>query len=245
MPDGGPTPPHGCTTASPGPDQPSTAPYDGAVSQIPPGRLLLLTDVDSTLIRNEVIDLLADEAGCGAEVAAVTERAMRGELDFAASLHARVALLTGLDAAALQSALHRVRYTDGAAELMSTLHTAGHVTAMVSGGFTFFTDRFAAELGVGHAVANELEISDGRLTGRVTGPVVDRRRKAELLREIAAQEGIPMERTVAIGDGANDLDMINTAGMGIAFCAKPALRQASDAVIDEPDLRQVLALLGL
>lgn len=216
-----------------------------AVSRIPPGRLLLLTDVDSTLIRNEVIDLLADEAGCGDEVAAVTERAMRGELDFTGSLHARVALLAGLETAALDRALARVRYTDGAAELMRILREAGHVTGIVSGGFTVFTDRFAAELGVTHAIANELEISGGRLTGRVTGGVVDRRRKAELLREIAATEGIPMDRTVAVGDGANDLDMITAAGLGIAFCAKPALRAAADATIDDPDLRLVLPLLGL
>lgn len=215
------------------------------MSQIPPGRLLLLTDVDSTLIRNEVIDLLADEAGCGTEVAAVTERAMRGELDFTGSLHARVALLAGLDTAALDRALARVSYTPGAAELMRTLRDAGHATGIVSGGFTFFTDRFATDLGVGHAVANQLEIVDDHLTGRVTGPVVDGRRKSALLREIAAGEGIPLERTVAVGDGANDVAMINTAGLGIAFCAKPALREAADVTIDEPDLRLVLPLLGL
>src|SRR5699024_10614519 len=125
------------------------------------------------------------------------------------------------------------------------LHEAGHVTGIVSGGFSFFTDRFATELGVAHAVANELEVSGGRLTGRVTGGVVDGRRKAELLRDTAATEGIPLARTVVVGDAADDLDMITAAGLGIAFCAKPALRAAADATIDDPDLRLVLPLLGL
>lgn len=222
--------------------------YDVGVSQpsrLPAGRLLLLTDVDSTLIRNEVIDLLADEAGCGAEVARVTERAMAGELDFEQSLRARVGLLAGLDEGALARAYERVEYTPGAATLMRTLHSYGHVTGIVSGGFSYFTDRFAAELGIDHAHANELEIVDGRLTGRVLGPVVDRARKAALLRGIAATEGIPLERTVGVGDGANDLDLLATAALGIAFCAKPALRVQADVCLDVPDLAQILPLVGI
>lgn len=214
-------------------------------SRLPAGRLLLLTDVDSTLIRNEVIDLLADEAGCGAEVARVTERAMAGELDFEQSLRARVALLAGLDEGALARAYARVTWTPGAVTLMRSLRSYGHVAGIVSGGFTYFTDRFAAELGIDHAYANKLGIVDGRLTGEVVGPVVDRARKAALLREIAAAEGIPMARTVGVGDGANDVDLIRTAALGIAFCAKPALRAAADACLDEPDLAAVLPLLGL
>jgi len=222
-----------------------TAPDSPEPSRLPPGRLLLLTDVDSTLIRNEVIDLLADEAGCGVEVARVTERAMAGELDFEQSLRARVRLLAGLDEGALARAYGRVTYTPGAEVLMHTLRSYGHATGIVSGGFTYFTDRFAAELGIDHAYANELEIVDGRLTGEVLGPVVDRARKAALLREIAAVEQIPLERTVGVGDGANDIELITTAALGIAFCAKPALREAADVCIDEPDLALVLPLLGM
>ncbi|MFW6598697.1 phosphoserine phosphatase SerB [Propionibacteriaceae bacterium Y2011] len=226
-------------------DRDATSSPDSTDSRLPEGRLLLLTDVDSTLIRNEVIDLLADEAGCGTEVADVTARAMAGELDFEQSLRARVRLLAGLDVAALGRADARVTYTSGAAELMSALRAAGHATAIVSGGFTHFTDRFRRELGIDHAYANELEIVDGRLTGQVVGEVVGPGTKARLVRELAAAEGVPMSRTVAVGDGANDSEMVAAAALGVAFCAKPALRAVADVVIDEPDLRHVLPLLGL
>ncbi|HIT75336.1 MAG TPA: phosphoserine phosphatase SerB [Candidatus Avipropionibacterium avicola] len=213
--------------------------------RVPDGRLLLFSDVDSTLIRDETIDLIADEAGCGAEVAAVTERAMQGELDFTASLTARVGLLAGLEATALDRVAERYELTAGAAALMARLSEAGHVTGIVSGGFTFLTDRLQRELGITHAFANTLEIVDGRLTGRVSGPVVDRERKAALLREIAVAEQIPTERTIAVGDGANDAAMVVAAGLGVAFCAKPALAEVADLVIDEPDLSLLLPYLGL
>ncbi len=209
------------------------------------GRILLFSDVDSTLIRDETIDLLADEAGCGEQVAEVTAQAMRGELDFTASLHARVGLLAGLEEAALDRVAARYELTTGAAELMSALSAAGHVTGIVSGGFTFLTDRLQQQLGIMHACANTLEIVDGRLTGRVVGPVVDREHKATLLRSVARAEGIAMERTVAVGDGANDAAMLAAAGLGVAFCAKPALREVADLVIGEPDLSLLLPHLGL
>lgn len=209
------------------------------------GRILLFSDVDSTLIREETIDLLAAEAGCGDQVAEVTARAMHGELDFTASLRARVGLLAGLEEAALDRVAARYELTAGAGELMSRLAEAGHVTGIVSGGFTFLTDRLQRELGITHSFANTLEIADGRLTGRVTGPVVDRERKESLLRSVAEIEGIDMARTVAVGDGANDAAMVIAAGLGIAFCAKPALRDVADLAIDEPDLSLLLPHLGL
>jgi phosphoserine phosphatase len=208
-------------------------------------RRLVVMDVDSTLIQDEVIDLLADEQGCGAEVAAITEAAMRGELDFAESLQRRVALLAGLELAAIDRVRARVRLTPGARTLVRTLKRMGLRVVLVSGGFTAVTDGLAATLGADLAVANELEILDGRLTGRVVGPIVDRARKAAVLREFAAAEGIALGQTVAVGDGANDLDMLATAGLGIAFNAKPLVRAAADASVSVPYLDALLFLLGV
>jgi phosphoserine phosphatase len=206
---------------------------------------LVVLDVDSTLIQDEVIELLADEAGCRDEVADITRRAMAGELDFAASLHERVARLAGTPASALDRVGDRVRLTPGARTFVRTLKRLGYTVAIVSGGFTAITDRLAEQLGIDHAVANELEVVDGVLTGRLVGQVVDRPGKAEVLRRIAAAEHIPLEQTVAIGDGANDLDMLATAGLGIAFNAKPVVREAADTAVSVPYLDAILFLLGI
>lgn len=206
---------------------------------------LIVIDVDSTLIQDEVIDLIADEAGCGAEVAAVTERAMAGELDFTDSLHERVKLLAGLDESALERVRSKVRLTPGARTFIRTLKRMGYRTAIVSGGFTAVTDGLADELGLDHAVANQLEIVDGKLTGRVIGEVIHRRGKAETLKRIADAEGIPLDQVVAVGDGANDLDMLNTAGLGVAFNAKAVVQEAADASVNVPYLDALLFILGV
>src|SRR6478736_5594025 len=207
---------------------------------------LVVMDVDSTLIQDEVIELLAAHAGCLDQVAEITDRAMRGEIDFTTSLRERVALLAGLDASALDKVKDEVRLTPGARTLCRTLRRLGYRVAIVSGGFTHVTDALAAELGIDDAHANELEIGDdGRLTGRVVGQVVDRAGKARALERFAALEGIPLSQTVAIGDGANDLDMIERAGLGIAFNAKPVVREAADAAINVPYLDAILYLLGI
>jgi|GEM_PF-17768 len=209
------------------------------------GRRLVVMDVDSTLIQDEVIELLAAHAGREAEVAAVTEQAMRGELDFAASLHARVAALEGLDESVLGRVRDAVQLTPGARTLVRTLKRLGFTVAVVSGGFIEVVQPLADELGIDHARANTLEIVDGKLTGRVLGEVVDRAGKAAALREFAADEGLPLARTVAIGDGANDLDMIEAAGLGIAFNAKPVVRALADTAVNVPYLDAVLYLLGI
>jgi phosphoserine phosphatase len=206
---------------------------------------LVVLDVDSTLIQHEVIDLLAAEAGCAEQVAAITERAMAGELDFEASLRARVALLEGLDEAALARALERMTLTPGAKTFVRTLRRMGFRVAIVSGGFTYFTDHLRRRLHIDHAFANKLEVVDGKLTGRVRGRVVDRKRKAELLERVARKEGIPLDQTVAVGDGANDLDMLARAGLGIAFNAKPVVADAADAALSVPYLDAILFLLGI
>ncbi|MDH4147554.1 MAG: phosphoserine phosphatase SerB [Acidimicrobiia bacterium] len=206
---------------------------------------LVAIDVDSTLIRDEVIDLLAAEAGCGAEVARITESAMSGELAFGDALAARVALLAGLDAEALERARRRLRLTPGARTFVRTLRSLGFRVAILSGGFTAFTDSLRDDLGVDYAFANELEIIDGRLTGRVVGPIIDRARKASLLAEIAHLEGIDLAQTVAVGDGANDLDMLAVAGLGIAFNAKAVVRAAADTALTVPYLDAILFVLGL
>ncbi|BAK36202.1 phosphoserine phosphatase [Microlunatus phosphovorus NM-1] len=206
---------------------------------------LVVMDVDSTLIADEVIELLADEAGCRAEVEAVTTAAMAGELDFETSLRERVRRLAGLEVAALDRAAARIRLTPGARTFVSTLQRMGFSVAVVSGGFTAFTDRLKADLGLDHAYANTLEIVDGRLTGEVVGPVVDRARKAELLREIAAVEGILPSQAVAVGDGANDLDMLAASGLGIAFNAKPAVRARAHTTVSVPRLDVILFMLGV
>ncbi len=206
---------------------------------------LVVLDVDSTLVQGEVIELLAAEAGCLQEVARVTEAAMSGELDFEASLRARVALLAGLPVEAVDRVRAAVRLTPGARTLVRTLKRLGWTVGIVSGGFTVVTDDLVAELGLDHALANELEIVDRRLTGRVLGEVVDRAAKAAALRRFAAEAGLRQEQTVAIGDGANDLDMLAAAGLGIAFNAKPVVRDAADAALSVPFLDAVLFLLGI
>jgi phosphoserine phosphatase len=206
---------------------------------------LVVMDVDSTLIQGEVIEMLAAHAGCEAEVARVTEAAMRGELDFAESLRERVALLAGLDASCLERVYDDLVLAPGARTMVRTLKRLGYRFAIVSGGFSQVTDRLAADLGIDFAAANELEIVDGRLTGRVVGDVVDRAGKAAALRRFAAEAGVAEAATVAIGDGANDLDMLSAAGLGIAFNAKPLVQQAAHTAVNVPYLDAVMYLLGI
>ena len=208
-------------------------------------RRLVVMDVDSTLVQGEVIEMLAAQAGCEAEVARVTAQAMAGELDFEASLRARVALLEGLPVSAVDAVRAQVRLTPGGRTLVRTLKRMGYAVGIVSGGFTAITDDLVRDLGLDHALANTLEVADGHLTGRVLGKVVDRARKAEALREFAALQCVSMAQTVAIGDGANDLDMLEAAGLGIAFNAKPVVRAAADAALSVPFLDAVLFLLGI
>lgn len=196
-----------------------------------PDRLVVM-DVDSTLITAEVIDLLAARAGSDDEVAAITEAAMHGELDFAASLHARVATLAGLPATVLDEVRGSLVLTPGAVELVAGLAARGWPLGLVSGGFGEVVGPLATSLGIERWQANGLEVADGRLTGRVRGPVVDRAAKAAALRRWADELHVPMPRTVAIGDGANDLEMLAAAGLGIAFNAKPAVRAQADVAVD-------------
>jgi len=206
---------------------------------------LVVMDVDSTLVSGEAIDLLAVRAGCAAKVAELTAATMRGELDFAAALRERVALLAGLDASVLDDVRAELRLAPGARTLIRTLRRLGYKCGIVSGGFTQFTDALAADLDLDYAAANTLEIADGKLTGQVTGAVIDRAGKAAALRDFAARSGVPLSQTVAVGDGANDLDMIAAAGLGIAFNAKPAVRDAADASLSVPHLDAILHLLGI
>ena len=206
---------------------------------------LVVMDVDSTLIRQEVIELLGAKAGKGAEIAAITESAMRGELDFADSLRARVALLKGLPESVLTDVQSEISLTPGARTLIRTLHKLGHHVALVSGGFEPVIAPLMTELGIAHMRANNLEIADGKLTGALSGPIIDRAGKADALREFAELHSIALEQTIAIGDGANDLDMITLAGMGIAFNAKPAVKAAADSSVSAPYLDSVLYLLGI
>jgi len=209
------------------------------------GQYLVVMDVDSTVIQDEVIDLLAAEAGQQEAVAAVTERAMAGELDFSESLHERVALLEGLPESSLAVVRDRVRLTPGARTLCRTLNRLGYRIALVSGGFSQVAAPIAAQLGVAELRANTLEVSDGYLTGRVVGDVIDRPGKRKALEELAVRFGIPRRRTIAIGDGANDIDMLEAAGLGIAFNAKPAARAVADASVSVPFLDTVLYLMGI
>ncbi len=206
---------------------------------------LIVLDVDSTLIQNEVIDLLAAEAGQLEAVAAITERAMAGELDFRQSLLARVALLAGLDSAAIDRARTRIEFTPGARTFVRTLKRLGYHVALVSGGFNSVTDHLASELGLKHAYANTLEVVDGVLTGRLVGEIVDRAAKASILARIAELEGVPLDQTVAVGDGANDLDMLGIAGLGIAFNAKAVVQAAADTSVNVPYLDAILFILGV
>ena len=206
---------------------------------------LVVMDVDSTLVQGEVIEMLAEHAGCRDEVARVTEQAMAGEMDFAASLRARVALLQGVPADVLDAVYADIVLTPGARTLIRTLRRLGYRFALVSGGFTQVIDALAADLGVDYSAANTLEVVDDRLTGRLVGPVLDRAGKAAALRQFAAEAGIPMSNTIAIGDGANDLDMLTEAGLGVAFNAKPVVRQAADAALSVPYLDAIAYLLGV
>ena len=206
---------------------------------------LVVMDVDSTLIQQEVIELLGAKAGVQAQIKEITDSAMRGELDFEASLRARVALLKGLPTSVLDEVRSEIVLTPGARTLVSTLQKLGHSVAVVSGGFTSIIEPLLQDLGVRHYRANTLEIADGVLTGNVTGEVVDRAAKATALREFAEIEGVDLAQTIAIGDGANDLDMIAAAGLGIAFNAKPAVKAAADSSVSAPYLDSVLYLLGI
>ena len=206
---------------------------------------LVVMDVDSTLVQGEVIEMLATHAGCGDQVAAITEAAMRGELDFAQSLRERVALLAGLPESAVAQVRDSLALTPGARTLIRTLKRLGYLVAIVSGGFTQVTDALVADLGLDFAAANTLEIVDGALTGRVVGEIVDRPGKAAALERFAAEAGVPLAQTIAIGDGANDLDMLGRAGLGVAFNAKPAVREAADTAVNVPYLDAVLYLLGI
>ena len=208
-------------------------------------RFLVVLDADSTLIQDEVIELLADAAGSRELVTDVTERAMRGELDFAQSLRERVRTLAGLPESVFAEVGRRIRPTEGVHELIAGIHAGGGVVGVVSGGFHELLDPLAADLGVDRWRANRLEIESGRLTGRVLGPIIDAEAKAVALREWAAQDGIALSQTVAVGDGANDLRMMNAAGLAVAFNAKPRVKREADLVIDHCNLSQVLPLLGL
>jgi phosphoserine phosphatase len=206
---------------------------------------LVVMDVDSTLIQQEVIELLAAKAGVEADVKSITDAAMRGELDFAESLKARVALLAGLPEAVIAQVQSEIALTPGARTLVKTLHQLGHSVALVSGGFTSVIEPLVKELGITHYRANTLEVIDGKLTGKVIEPIIDRAAKATALRDFAEIEGVQLEQTVAIGDGANDLDMISIAGLGIAFNAKPAVKAAAASSVSAPYLDSVLYLLGI
>jgi phosphoserine phosphatase len=206
---------------------------------------LVVMDVDSTLIQQEVIELLGAKAGVQSEIAKITEAAMRGELDFEASLRTRVALLKGLPVSVLDEVQSEITLTPGARTLVRTLKKLGHHIALVSGGFEPVISPLAAELGIDHIRANNLEIADGKLTGELTGAIIDRAGKASALRDFAAEHNVDLEQTIAIGDGANDLDMIAIAGMGIAFNAKPAVKAAADSSVSAPYLDSVLYLMGI
>ena len=206
-------------------------------------RLLVVLDADSTLIRNEVIELLADEAGRGPEVAAATEAAMRGEVDFAESLGSRVSALAGVPTSAFARVIARIEPTPGARELIEAVHGLGGIVGVVSGGFHEILDTVAPSLGVDVWRANRLVRADGLLTGAVDGPIVDGAAKASGLNAWATEHGVPLNRTIAIGDGANDLAMLAAAGLGLAFNAKPAVRAAAPLVIGRVDLREVVPLL--
>lgn len=208
-------------------------------------RRVVVTDVDSTLIRDEVIELIADAVGpdARAHVEAVTTRAMQGELDFAASLVERVRMLEGVPVSVLDDVVRSVTVTDGVSELVDAVHAAGGIVGAVSGGFHEVLDPLAERLGLDRTLANRLEVADGMLTGRTVGPIIDAVAKREALHRWAGEHGVPLSATVAIGDGANDLLMLEDAGIGVAFCAKPLVRERTSVHVDEPDFRHVLALL--
>ena len=206
---------------------------------------LVQLDVDSTFIQQEAIELLAAKAGVLEQVASITASAMRGELDFEQSLRARVALVKGLPESVIIEVQQEISLTDGAEDLVATLHSKGHSVALVSGGFIDIIHPLINALSIKYYKANKLEIADGVLTGGLVGPVIDRAGKAQALREFAAASGVSLENTVAIGDGANDLDMMAAAGLSIAFNAKPVVVEAADLSINEPSLRSVVALISV
>ncbi|CRL49170.1 MULTISPECIES: phosphoserine phosphatase SerB [Pseudomonas] len=207
-------------------------------------RRLAVFDMDSTLIEAEVIDELAKAAGVGDQVSEITERAMAGELDFRASFKERLALLKGLDVSVLDSIGASLRLTEGAETLFAELKRLGYKTAILSGGFTYFAKQLQAKLGIDYVFANELEVVDGKVTGVAVEPIVDAQRKADLLRELAHKEGLRLEQTIAVGDGANDLPMLAIAGLGVAFRAKPLVKQSAKQAISTLGLDGVLYLLG-
>ena len=208
-------------------------------------RRLVVFDMDSTLIEAEVIDELAKVAGVGDEVSAITERAMRGEIDFSESFRKRVALLCGLKESALKRVADELKITEGAEHLISTLRALGFKTAILSGGFTYFARHLQERLGMDYVYANELDIDDGVVTGKVSGTIVDGARKAELLRQLAREEGIDLQQVIAVGDGANDLPMLSIAGLGIAFRAKPLVKKTAEQSISTLGLDAILYLLGI
>ncbi|WP_088723920.1 phosphoserine phosphatase SerB [Streptococcus mutans] len=204
---------------------------------------LLVMDVDSTLVQEEVIDLLGDEAGVGKQVADITERAMRGELDFRQALEERVATLKGLPESIFDKVYARIHFNKNAKELVAELHARGYKVGLVSGGFHETVDCLAAEAGIDYVKANHLEIKNGLLTGRTWGDIVTKEVKLQKLKDWAAENGLDLSQTIAMGDGANDLPMIQAAGIGIAFCAKPIVRQQAPYQINEPDLYKVIEIL--
>ena len=206
-------------------------------------RKLIVLDVDSTLIEQEVIDLLATEAGVGEEVSRITESAMRGDIDFVESLQKRVALLQGLPETAIAKVHSEITLSPGAKTLIEALHESGHAVGIVSGGFSSIVEQLARELGINHFRANNLEIVDGKLTGKLLGEIIDRAAKAQALKDFAEKENIPLNATVAIGDGANDLDMLEISGLGVAYRAKPAVAAAADFSLNTKYLDSLLYVL--
>ncbi|MEI7712325.1 MAG: phosphoserine phosphatase SerB [Rhodospirillales bacterium] len=205
---------------------------------------LLIADMDSTIVTGETLDELADIAGIGAKIAAITARAMNGELDFKDALRERVGMLKGLSVDALDQTWERIRLTPGAMELVATMRAHGALAALVSGGFTFFTGRVAAQVGFDLHRSNELLHAEGKLLGTVSEPILDRTAKLDALRDLAAERGVQLKATLAVGDGANDLDMLRAAGLGVAFHAKPIVAAEAKARVDHADLRALLFAQG-